>query len=132
MDEQTRDEYQAQLRQERARLRALQGGGEGADRPPPLRQADILRALLAERAARAAHASRATVRLARNAKGDVQPEVMVEVSNEDAGEAIAKAQAEARETFDALCLVYAIGAVSPPAHEVHAAQRPSNEAKDGA
>jgi signal transduction histidine kinase len=80
---------------------------------PPLRQRDILRALLAERSARSAHRSRATVRLTRNAKGDVQPEVLVEVSDEEAGEAIAKAQHEATRVFDALCLVYSLGATPP-------------------
>lgn len=118
MDDQDRDEYQAELRRTRAELHAIRGGGEGGEaKPRPLRQAEILRALLAERLARSASTSRATVRLTRNAKGDVQPEVMVEVNGEDASEAITRAQTEARETFDALCLVYAIGAVTPAAGE---------------
>lgn len=113
MDDETRDDYQAELRKLRGELRGLTGGGEGdgvAAATPPLRQRDVLRALLAERAARASHRSRATVRLTRNAKGDVQPEVLVEVSDEDAGDAIAKAQSEATRVFDALCLVYSLGA----------------------
>jgi hypothetical protein len=116
MDDDARDEYQAELRKLRGELRAIQGGGEGDGVPqgtPPLRQRDILRALLAERSARSAHRSRATVRLTRNAKGDVQPEVLVEVSDEEAGEAIAKAQHEATRVFDALCLVYSLGATPP-------------------
>lgn len=117
MDEQTRDEYHAELARTRAELRAIQGGGEGADadaKPRPIRQAEVLRFLLMERLARHANTSRATVRLTRNAKGDVQPEVMVEVTDEDASDAIARAQLEAQRTFDALCHVYALG-VSPPA-----------------
>lgn len=114
MDEQTRDEYHAQMQRERARLRALDGGGEGDDAPPRrVTNTEVLRALLDERRARAASLSRATVRLTRNAKGDVQPEVMVEVSGEDAAEAIAAANREATETFDALCRVYALGAQTP-------------------
>lgn len=115
MDDETRDEYQAELRKLRADLKVLRGDGEGNGVPtgtPPLRQRDILRALLAERAAKSSHRSRATVRLTRNAKGDVQPEVLVEVSDEDAGEAIAKAQHEATRVFDALCLVYSLEATT--------------------
>lgn len=115
MDDSTRDEYQSDVRRLRAELTAIRGSGEGSggEASTPLRQRDILRALLDERRARAAAASRATVRLARNAKGDVQPEVMVEVNGEDASDAIAKAKAEAVETFDALCLVYGLGATVP-------------------
>lgn len=116
-DDMSPEEYQAQVRKLRAELKVLRGGGDGAEvasPTPPLRQRDILRALLTERQARAASLARATVRLARNAKGDVQPEVMVEVSDESPAAAIAAAQSEATRVFDALCLVYSLDTAPPP------------------
>lgn len=130
MDDETRDEYQSEVRRLRGELRAVQAGGDTASGAPspPLRQRDIIRALLDERRAKAASQARATVRLTRNAKGDVQPEVLAEVNAETVELALADAKAQAVAVFDALCLVYSLDA-SPPARSTG---KPANGSQDDA
>lgn len=117
MDDETRDEYQAEVRRLRAEMRALQGGGEGSDNPPadaspPLRQRDIIRYLLEERRARAGGGDHTTIELGNYASGGTSIRVACRAS-ESAGlitpEDVA---AKARELYDALRITYD---VRPPA-----------------
>lgn len=117
MDDETRDDYQAEMRRLRAEMRLLQGGGESEGHPPtdgspPLRQRDVLRYLLEERARRAAGGEHSSVKLGNYASGGTSIEVTVrsgEGSGLDTPEAVA---AKAREIYDALRLTYD---VRPPA-----------------
>lgn len=110
-EELTPEEYRAEMRRLRAELEAANAGRHlhAVPKPPPLRQAEVIRALLSERHARASSQARGTVRLTRNAKGDTQIEVLAEVNAESGEEAVARAMANAREVYDALALVYGLG-----------------------
>jgi hypothetical protein len=113
MDDETRDEYQAEMRALRAEMRVLQGGGESGDAAvspdtPPLRQRDIIRYLLEERRARAQGGEHSSVKLGNYASGGTSIEVTIrsgEGSGLETPEAVA---AKAREIYDALRLTYDI------------------------
>ena len=119
MDDETRDEYQAEMRGLRAELRALQGGGEGSgaavpDASPPLRQRDIIRYLLEERRARAAGGEHSSVKLGNYANGATSIEVTVRSGDLEGLDTPEGVMQEARRLYDALRLVYD---VRPPAEK---------------
>lgn len=120
MDDAERDQYQSELRQLRSELQAACGGHRlvAVPKPPPLRQAEVLRALLAERSARASHQARASARLTQNSKGDTQIEVLAEANAETVAEAAAEAAAECQRVYDSLRLIYPPpGTVKPRSSE---------------
>lgn len=108
MDAGERDDYQRQLRELRAELEAERSGHrlQAVPDTPPLRQRDIIRALLEERGRRAATGERSTVRLTRNSKGDTQLEVYVGTGDAEGIDTPEDAAARARQLYDALRLVY--------------------------
>lgn len=119
MDDETRDEYQAELRKLRAEMRVLEGGGQSDDAAassgsPPLRQRDIIRYLLEDRRARAQGGEHSMVKLGNYASGGTSIEVTVRGGGGDELSTPEAVAAKARELYDALRLTYD---VRPPAEK---------------
>ena len=79
------EDYHAEIQELRSELDRLRGLTRptivAEDKPRPLRQSEILRTLLERDKARAAGGEHDSIRLARNAKGDTQIEVVTVSSN---------------------------------------------------
>lgn len=115
------EDYQAEvrrLRNELAELRAAQGHANlevtdgGAGRPKRLTLSDIVESLLA---AQSKHGGeRSAVKLTRNARGDTQIEVTVRTGDSTGIETVDDCMAEANRVYEALILVYPMGAARKP------------------
>jgi hypothetical protein len=113
------DDYHAELQELRSELERLRGLTRptivSEDKPRPLRQSEILRAMLERDRARAAGGEHDSIRLARNAKGDTQIEVVVRTGDSEDIPTIEAAAAKAQEVYDFLGRMYPMSVVEAPA-----------------
>lgn len=113
------EDYHAELQELRSELERLRGLTRPTivteDKPRPLRQSEILRAMLERDKARAAGGEHDSVRLARNAKGDTQIEVVVRTGDTADVATIEAAAAKAQEVYDLLGRMYPMTTLDAPA-----------------
>jgi hypothetical protein len=113
------EDYHTEIQELRAELDRLRNVTRLApvpdDKPRPLRQSEILRTMLERDKARAAGSEHDSVRLARNAKGDTQIEVVVRTGDAEDVQTIEAAAAKAQEVYDFLGRMYPMSGVEAPA-----------------
>jgi len=112
------EDYHTEIQELRSELERLRGLTRptivAEDKPRPLRQSEILRTLLERDKARAAGGEHDSIRLARNAKGDTQIEVVVRTGDSEDIPTIEAAAAKAQEVYDLLSRMYPMSTLDAP------------------